>query len=167
MLDDHKLLSLTPERLEILRQNAARRGEAELVRRIETIQQSRKPIRQAVRNSPVIGFHFKCESDYEVTPDGPDRFWSGVWVVAEDLCTPAVELGGYVALHASKRERSYRQGTIIDWKVEPRSKGTTPMGITFLLHAFDEPQPWFGTGTGEKGYRRIDDLPSWTRRLVT
>ncbi|WP_299643831.1 hypothetical protein [Devosia sp.] len=129
--------------------------------RIAAIQEQRRPRRAGGAVSPVIGFHFKCQSDYEVTllPDG--RFWSGVWAVDEDLCQPAIQLGGYVALHSAKREKSYRQGTLIDWKTEARTKGKTAMGVSFLLKPFDEPLVWFGNGSGERGYRRVDDKPTW------
>lgn len=157
---DDKLLALAPEKLEQLRRNAVGRDDL-LALRIDAIQQSRRQRPTTSNNSPVIGFHFKCEADYEVTmmPDG--TFWSGVWVVKEVLCDPAIALKGYVALHSAKRELSYRQGTIVDWKIENRTKGTTARGISFLLSPFEQRMPWFGQGTGERGYRRLDDEPRW------
>lgn len=159
-----KLLALEPVRLDIVRRNAQREGNIDLVQAIEAIQASRKA-RPSIRNeSPVVGFHFKCEDDYEVTLTPTGDFWSGVWVVDEELCEPAREASGYVALHSAKRELSYRQGTILDWKSEPRTKGKTPTGISFLLRPFPDRLTWFGTGTGEKGYRRLDDEPRWVPR---
>jgi len=164
---DEQLLALEPARLEILRRNAVKLGEAVLVERCERIQEERKPARRgknrASDTSPVIGFHFKCVADYEVIPAEDGRFWSGVWVVDESLCQTAIDLGGYVALHQAKKELSYRQGRIVGWRHEPRSKGKTAMGISFLLEPLADPLPWFGTGAGEKGYRRLEDEPRYER----
>jgi hypothetical protein len=71
---------------------------------------------------------------------------------------------GYVALHKSRATSSHRQGTIVGWREEQRTKGAKQVGISFLLVPFDEPQPWFGGGAGEKGYRRVTDLPAWVPR---
>jgi len=162
---DERLLALTPQQLEAVRRNAVAKNELALAERIGRIQDLRKPERSGGAASPVIGFHFKCKDDYEVTqmPDG--TFWSGVWAVDDGLCDPAIKLGGYVALHLAKRERSYRQGTLVDWKVEPRTKGKTPMGVSFLVVPFDEQLPWFGNGSGERGYRRLTDKPEWVPKL--
>lgn len=167
--DDVRLLALPPDRLEVLRRNAVDKGDTALSDRIREIQESRKPKKLTAASgpkSPVVGFHFKCENDYEVTltPDG--KFWSGVWAVDESLCDPAIVLGGYVALHRSKKDRSYRQGTLVDWKVQPRTKGKTPVGVSFLVVPFDESFPWYGNATGERGYRRVADLPEWIPKLA-
>jgi hypothetical protein len=167
--DDERLLKLSPARLEVLRRNAVNEGQIELAGRIVRIQESRKPKKLAPANgpkSPVIGFHFKCENDYEVTLTPEGNFWSGVWTVDDSQCDPAIKLGGYVALHHSKKEHSYRQGTLVDWKVEPRSKGKTPMGVSFLVVPFEDSLPWFGNGSGEKGYRRVSDSPEWIPKLA-
>jgi len=159
---DQALLELEAARLEIVRSNALKRGENELALRIEALQRARAATKTGgAPSSPVVGFHFTCVDDYEVIEQSDGTFWSGVWTVAEVLCEPARELKGYVALHASKRENSYRQGTIIDWRNEKRTKGKSPMGISFLLEPFETSLPWYGRGAGERGYRRLDDHPKW------
>jgi hypothetical protein len=158
-----KLSALTPSRLEVLRQNAERQGDTNLVQQCTDLQQSRKkPSRSTPPNiSPVIGFHFVCQDDYEVEQLPNGDFWSGVWAISPNHCQPAKDMSGYVALHQSKKNHSYRQGLIIDWKSERRSKGGKQDGVTFLLRPFEQSMIWFGNGSGEKGYRRVTDHPSW------
>lgn len=159
------LSALEPKRLEVVRRNAAGRGDAALVGMIETIQGSRKkkPAARAPKTkaNPVIGFHYICEGDRGVIRLAGGRFWSGIWVIDEEHCDPAVASEGYLALHTSRSAPSYRQGTITDWKLEERPIGRTGIGVTFLVEPFDEPMPWFGGGSGEKGYRRAADEPRW------
>lgn len=159
------LLALEPKRLDVLRRNAGTRGDAALIERCEQIQASRKPKKTTksprTKANPVIGFHYVCEPDHGVVRLAGGRFWSGVWVVDEAHCDAAIKAQGYLALHSSKSEPSHRQGTIVDWKTEGRPIGKTEVGVTFLVEPFEEPMPWFGTGSGEKGYRRAGDEPRW------
>ena len=160
-----KLSALSPPKLEILRQNALRLGEVELARQCEELQQSRKVRANGLpsRNeTPVVGFHFVCQNDYEVKflPDG--SFWSGVWAVDQEHCDPAIAMNGYVALHESKSQPSYRQGLIVNWKLEPRTKGAKQLGVSFHLTPLTDALDWFGSGSGEKGYRRVNDTPPWS-----
>jgi hypothetical protein len=156
-----KLIALEPKGLENVRVGATKRGDKELAAWCDEIQLARKKPTLRVSDS-VIGFHFICHAEYEVTelPDG--TFWSGVWAVKEDHCDIAMELGGYVALHESKLVLSYRQGKIVEWKLEPRTKGKTAMGISFLLEPLTEALRWYGNASGERGYRRLSDSPKWT-----
>ena len=160
-----KLLALEPAKLERLRHNALVRDEAGLAAQCLDIQQSRKAnLPKASRKAldPVVGFHFVCKDDYEVTLEADGSFRSGVWAVDSDHCDPAIELGGYVALHDSKQNPSYRQGKIIGWTYKERSKGSTAMGVEFHLSPLGEPIHWYGRGSGERGYRRVTDTPRWT-----
>lgn len=163
---DERLSALLPEKLEVVRQNAIRVGNTQLAERIRALQVSRRPKRteSSKKDSPVIGFHFVCPDDYEVTllPNG--QFWSGIWAVSESHCEPAKQMRGYVALHRSRSALSHRQGTIVGWKTEKRTKGKRQEGITFLVEPFDEPTKWYGDASGERGYRRVDDPPPWTPR---
>ena len=162
---DEKLAALPPAKLEIVRQNAVRAGQTELVRRIEALQQARRPHRAVSGETPVIGFHFVCPEDYEVTllPNG--QFSSGIWYVKENHCEPALQMRGYVALHHSRSSLSHRQGTIVGWKPELRTKGKKQHGITFVLEPFDDRLRWYGEATGERGYRRVSDPPPWTPKI--
>lgn len=156
---DEMLIALEPAKLEQVRLNAQERGEYALSNRCLAIQQTRRPLRNSA--NPVVGFHFLCRGDYEVTEVNDGKFWSGVWVVGEEHCEPAIRLRGYIALHSSRTALSYRQGQILDWKLEPRTKGKTAMGISFLADPVIPPQRWYGDATGEKGYRRLSDAPGW------
>jgi hypothetical protein len=159
-----KLSSLEPARLEILRQNASSKGDTDLATLCETLQKSRRSIRATgprEKGSPVIGFHFVCKDDYEVTVQSDGTFRSGVWAVDQNLCDPAILLGGYVALHNTELEPSYRQGRIVGWQTKDRSKGTTATGVEFVLEPMDKPFRWYGKGSGERGYRRVGDEPGW------
>lgn len=158
-----KLSALSSDRLENLRQNALRAGDAKLAGECSDLQQSRKPgnANGGRSEAPVVGFHFVCDNDYEVIPADNGRFWSGVWAVDQSHCDPAIAMRGYVALHETKRQNSYRQGYIVGWEVQKRSKGTTAVGVSFLLQPFEQPMRWYGHGAGEKGYRRTTDSPPW------
>jgi hypothetical protein len=160
-----KLSALPAPRLEIVRQNAERAGEHELVQLCKQLQVSRRSAgaRQEVTTGPdpVIGFHFVCSNDYEVSPGEGGKFWSGVWAVKDELCDPAISMNGYLALNSNKKEYSYRQGFIVDWRIEQRTKGQRQMGVTFLVQPFPTSMNWFGGGAGEKGYRRVSHSPSW------
>jgi hypothetical protein len=161
-----KLLALEPARLEQVRQNAVRHNEQALADRCAEIQLSRRSSGMISRGSskePVVGFHFVCKGDYEVIPESDGTFRSGVWAIDSDLCDPAIELGGYVALHENKQVSSYRQGRIIAWNFKERTKGSTSVGVEFQLLAFQEPIRWYRAGAGERGYRRVTDEPRWTR----
>ncbi len=160
-----RLSALPAEKLESLKINALAKSEATLLERIDDLQNARRKDRGGGgTGSPVIGFHFVCPDDYEVDLLADGRFWSGVWAVATAHCAPAVEMKGYVALHKSRSVLSHRQGTVIDWKTETRTKGKTPMGVSFLVRPFEESLQWFGEAAGERGYRRVDDKPAWLPR---
>ena len=85
-------------------------------------------------------------------------FWSGTWVVDKQHADRGMSIGAYVALHKTKSEPSYRQGTIKAWREVERERqyGEQPVkievGIDFLLQPTHEPYAWIGSGTGEKGY---------------
>ena len=159
-----KLLALEPTKLERLRLNAMAKGELDLAQQCTEIQKGRKanlPTSSRKPLDPVVGFHFVCKGDYEVTLEDDGSFRSGVWAVDSDHCDPAIELGGYVALHDNKQALSYRQGKIIGWTRKERSKGSTAMGVEFHLLPLSEPVRWYGRGSGERGYRRVTDAPQW------
>lgn len=162
-----KLAALSPQRLEVLRQNALKAEDSPLAALCADLQQSRRPKTSTpLRNvSPVIGFHFVCDDDYEVTLADGGKVWSGVWAIDQSHCDGAISMKGYVALHSSKRQMSYRQGTIVGWEMKERTKGTRQLGVSFLLLPFEEQLPWFGSGSGEKGYRRTSDSPAWEPKI--
>ncbi len=93
----------------------------------------------------VIGLHFICRRDLNVTllPDG--TFETGVWVVAEKHANTAE----YVALHESKTRGSYRQGRILSVRsVEYEGR------LRRIFHVQPESKSlaWVGDGAGERGY---------------
>jgi hypothetical protein len=157
---EDRLLALAPPRLEQVRQNALAQQNQGIVEICAAIQASRSK-RSASPDSPVVGFHLVYDPDYEVNELADGRFWSGVWLIDKALCDPAIKLGGYVALHLSKQRSSYRQGFLLDWRIEARIKGKKPTGITFFLEPFDGPMQWFGDAAGDRSYRRLDDEPRW------
>ncbi len=95
----------------------------------------------------VYGMHFVCRGDRNVVDHGDGTFDTGVWRVSRKLCS-GVE---YVALHASRDERSYRQGRVLKWRTvihegQPR--------VVFTVRDDGRPRAWVGSGSGEKGYAR-------------
>jgi hypothetical protein len=122
----------------------------------------REPARKVwgvARSSPVVGFHFVCPQETGVTHNSDSTVWTGTWVVDARHAERGARIGAYVALHTTKSEPSYLQGTIKDWRRSPRERqyadgqpAKTPFGIDFLLELTASPYDWQGDGSGEKGY---------------
>jgi hypothetical protein len=93
----------------------------------------------------VVGMHFVCHGDLNVTDYGDGTFDTGFWKVARHHC-PSVE---YVALHESRSTPSYRHGRVIRWRVVEK-KGFPRVVFTVLQD--ESPRQWVGSGTGEKGF---------------
>ncbi len=153
-----KLRDLDVRKLEALRSNAARLGDASLVASCDVELASRRPaprsriIKQGAE-SAVVGFHFVCERDRGVTVEANGEFWSGSWVVAEKVVQDSLKTGAYLALHLSKAQKSYRQGQIIAFRIAERTMiKKRNLGIEFRAVATDTPYDWVGDGAGEKGY---------------
>ena len=93
----------------------------------------------------VIAMHFVCRDDLNVTDHGNGTFTTGVWRVAES----AAQSVERVALHASKSERSYRQGRVL--RRESVLHEDQPHW-QFLIRVDEQRVDWSGGGAGEKGY---------------
>lgn len=172
------MIDWTPERIALLesiekvkslRDNAARRGSSEVVERCDAEILRRNPPRiKSPRSNAqaetrvgqyVAEFHFVCPNELGVTRQQDGRFRSGTWVVSEDNAETGLKHGSVVALHASKAESSYLQGTIKGWQKRSRESRyaedqvvKTEFGIEFLLEPMNTPLSWAGEGAGEKGY---------------
>jgi len=95
--------------------------------------------------SKVIGMHFVCRDDLNVTDRGDGTFETGYWAVASKHC----ETVEYVALHEAKDQLSYRQGRVIDWfTVDYGGRDR----VVFVVREHGPARPWNGGGSGEKGY---------------
>src|ERR1044071_8328365 len=152
-----------------LRDNAARRGSHGVVQLCEADLRRRNPpggkqTRPDGRGEDRTGqyvseFHFVCPNELGVTRHADGLIRSGTWVVAEANVELALRYGATVALHASKADSSYLQGTIRAWEKRPREPryaedqlAKTEFGIDFLFEPTDLSLPWAGEGAGEKGY---------------
>jgi hypothetical protein len=107
----------------------------------------------------VSEFHFVCPNELGVTRHVDGLIRSGTWVVAEANVELARRHGSTIALHASRADFSYLQGTIKAWEKRPREPRytedqlvKTEFGIDFLFEPTDLSLPWAGEGAGEKGY---------------
>jgi hypothetical protein len=163
-----KIAEKSIEEVKSLRDNAARLGsqaifdlcEAELARRKPTrIKRAPKNLDESREGYYVSEFHFVCVNEQGVTRNQDGSIWTGTWVVAAAHGEAALKHGALVALHSTKAESSYLQGTIIGWKRMPREiKYTedqyvkTELGIDFLFTPSTVPLEWKGVGSGEKGY---------------
>lgn len=152
-----KLASLDAAQLDRVKKNATAKAETNLANLCAELQRKRRTSTATRASAAVVGFHFVCKNDYEVEIEPDGTFWSGVWAIDEAHCEPAIKLNGYVALHDTKLTPSYRQGQIIDWRRDKRSKGSKDFGVSFKLRPLPEPIQWHGQGSGEKGYRRTGD----------
>ena len=101
------------------------------------------------KKPPVLGFHFICRRDLNVTqlPDG--EFDSGNWAVDESHA----ETARHVALHEKRSEPSYLQGELISLR-PAAEKGR----FVFRVRATPTPYAWPArSGAGEKAYCRADE----------
>lgn len=113
---------------------------------------------------PVLGFHFVCPKEVGVEKNADGTAWTGIWVVSSAHAARAPKVGAYVALHAAKAELSYMQGMIKDWRSRERNRlnvfgqeAKTRSGVDFLFEPDNQPRPWRGGGSGEKGYYYGED----------
>jgi hypothetical protein len=165
-----RIAELATDAIKALRKNAIRLGQnsvltscdAELLRRAPTREKAprfAKVPAESRRGQVVIGFHFVCPQEKGVTRNSDGTFWTGTWVVDKVHAERAPKIGAYVALHTSKSESSYLQGTVKDWRKSERDREyaegrpvNIEFGIDFLGEMTNEPYSWKGDGSGEKGY---------------
>ena len=176
-----RIAGLPLEGVKTLRENAARRGETEVIERCDAELAARAPVRKKSprvngpqsphRGEVVIGYHFVCPREKGVTTNPDGTIWTGTWVVDKEVAEPSSRIGAYVALHAAKSEASYLQGIIKDWRSTKRDREYAEgkpvkieYGIDFLLEPTNEPYQWKGDGSGEKGYVWSSKMASSTSR---
>jgi hypothetical protein len=170
-----KLAAQDRKSVELILERASKHDAIDLVElcKCDLAQRTKKSVRAASIAMPhrsatdvVIGYHFVCERGRGVTEAGSGRFSSGSWVVAEANVPKSIQVGAYLALHESKKEKSYRQGRVVDFRRSPRDMvsqtdtGAPPQvdeGIEFLVEETGSAYDWFGSGSGEKGYRWLSD----------
>lgn len=165
-----KLAAKSKKEVEVIRENAVKKGVSDLVEMCDVDLAARKPTAKprpvstgSAHSSDefVEGYHFVCQRDRGVTDHGPGQFWTGSWVVAESNVQKSLKYNSYLALHESKSDLSYRQGRVLDYRrsardmLADRNEGETKTeeGIEFLIQEEATPYPWHGGGSGEKGYK--------------
>jgi hypothetical protein len=163
-----KLSAYSTEQIKTLRENASRKGNADVVAMCDAELLRRKPTKSKPNRSisasshsgeVVLGFHFVCANEQGVVRNSDGTAWTGTWVVAREHAERAPVIGTYVALHSTKSERSYLQGTIKDVRRRERERSyaegqtvQTEFGYDFQFELTDIPYEWQGGGSGEKGY---------------
>lgn len=164
-----RIAGLRIESVKILRENARKRGNNEVVDLCDADIARRAPIRnksprvkttaETHDDQVVVGFHFVCDREKGVTTNPNGTIWTGTWVVDQVHVERAERIRAYVALHQTKAEPSYLQGTVKGWRRAVRGQEyaegrptKTEYGIDFLLEPTSEPYQWNGDGAGEKGY---------------
>ncbi|WP_332695841.1 hypothetical protein [Bosea sp. (in: a-proteobacteria)] len=149
-----------------LRDNAVRRSATDVVRICDLALSELKPASQRTKPSAarptaeyVAEYHFVCRDDRGVTFLSDGTFRSASWVVAHDEIEKSLRFGAKLALHNSKLEPSYRQGTIIGFeRIDDFQDGETRVRIDFLVTPDEGRLDWAGGGTGEKGYLWSSDM---------
>jgi hypothetical protein len=102
----------------------------------------------------VLEYHFVCSKGRGVSEEKEGKFWSGSWVVAEQNVIESIQHRAYLALPESKADASYRQGKIVAYRKSPRKMvDKENEGIEFLVEETEQQLAWFGSSSGEKGYR--------------
>jgi len=172
----NRIAALPTAQIKTLRENAVRLGHHDVAGLCDEIIAKRGPVK-AKRgptkkntsgprkistpraNGVVIGFHFVCAQGKGVTQNGDGTAWTGTWVVDTVHAELGLKRGSYVALHSTKSEPSYLQGTIQGWRKARREREyaqdrtmRTEFGVDFLLALTSETYTWVGDGSGEKGY---------------
>jgi len=160
---------LSTDQIKSLRENASKRSEDKVVELCTAELAKRKPTRpKTQRANPVAtshegevvgGFHFVCPKEKGVERNPDSTFWTGTWVVDEAHAEQAPQIPAYVALHTTKSEPSYLQGTVRGYRKtsrQPEYAEGRPVkietGIDFLLAPTTTSYAWHGDGAGEKGY---------------
>jgi hypothetical protein len=159
---EEKLAALDPKKLRIVRENAKRKGVASLVHLCDQIIGSRElpraPKSTSLKSETgeiVEEYHFVCRNDRGVTMNSDGTFWTASWVVDQAVAQESMKYGARLALHNSKQEASYRQGTITELKrVEYPEDGKIKSRIDFKVSPDSSPLQWAGRSAGEKGYKR-------------
>jgi hypothetical protein len=163
-----KIAEQSNDQIKALRENAEKHNRQDIVELCIEELLFRKPRRSKkstdLQSADHTGqyvseFHFVCPNELGVTHNEDGTIWTGTWVVAEEHAESAVRYGAQVALHSLKSERSYLNGTVMDWRKRPREthytgdqETQTKEGIDFLVKLSDKPLTWAGDGSGEKGY---------------
>lgn len=165
-----KLAAKEKKDIEVIRENAIKKGVSDLIAMCNLELEKRKPpARPRATNAGsthssdefVEGYHFVCKSARGVTEDGVGKFRTGSWVVAEGNVQTSLQYGAYVALHESKPDTSYRQGKLLGYRrtirdmLADENGGETKVeeGIEFLVEETAQSYSWVGEATGEKGYK--------------
>lgn len=163
-----QIARLSNDQIGILRENAERFAQLEIIDLCVEELSRRKSIRAAkktvnVKNDRrghyVSELHFVCPSELGITRNRDGTIWTGTWVVAEEHAERAVKFGSSISLHSSRAELSYLQGKVKAWRKSPRQlrysgqqRTQVDEGIDFLFEPSGSPLPWKGDATGEKGY---------------
>jgi hypothetical protein len=164
-----RIAEMSREDVKTLRQNAVRLGNDVVVALCDAALSESSPARPRSKTSgstskseTVRGFHSVCPQETGVTLNSDGTVWTGTWVVDPRHAERGSRIGAYVALHTTKSEPSYLQGTIKDWRRSPRERqysdvrpAKTRFGIDFLLELTSSPYEWQGDGSGEKGYAYV------------
>ena len=168
-----KLADHSPEQIKALRENALKRGNAEIVALCDAELARRSPPKKLVKKAsrrgsdrgPVLGYHLKCKREQGVIQNPDGTFWTGTWAIAESQAERSLQAGSYAALHEAKADPSYLQGNIKAWRPNKRQKEYAPgrkvqkdTGVDFLVVPTDKPLMWIGDGSGERGYAYVEDL---------
>jgi hypothetical protein len=165
-----KLAAKNKKEVEVIRENAVKKGVSDLVEMCDLDLEKRKPpakprgITSTSAHSSdefVEGYHFVCKSARGVTEDTAGKFRTGSWVVAESNVQKSLTYGAYVALHESRQDTSYRQGKLLGYRrtirdmLADENGGETKIeeGIELLVEETTQPYSWVGEATGEKGYK--------------
>jgi hypothetical protein len=153
-LDRDRLTRMSDLELRQIIENAIKRDRIDVAVICEEILDERHPPKNS-SGKTITEFHFICRKGTNLSPFEGGFFKSGQWVVAEEHCERAKKYGSIVALHVDKRQSSYFQGSIVDyWRVF--NERTQRWRVEFILQPTEQSLPWYGDGSGERGYRYED-----------
>ncbi len=162
-----EIATRSTEAVRNLRNNAARLGQQQVVFLCdeELLRRKRQNLKKPKTNKEdqagffVSEFHFVCPNELGVTRNSDGTLSSGTWVVSVENAMAAEKYGSLVALHTTKSEPSYMQGTVKGWRQRPREDRYSgeqvtknKSGIEFVLEPTSASLVWQGDASGEKGY---------------
>ncbi len=142
-----KIAALETDKIKTLMGNALKGKRQDIAGLCETALFSR--MKNGRPETRVSEFHFVCDAQRSVTMNDNGTFWCGYFDIARGHFANSVNFSTQVALHASQKSPSFRQGKITRW--EESAEGH----IRFLVKPSENAMDWVGDGDGDKGCKWV------------
>jgi hypothetical protein len=160
-----KLQGLSRPELVSLRANALAKNVDDLVALCDAEMEARPAAARVARagtkapqdkGETVLEYHFVCPGNAGVKVNLDETFWTTGWVISEDVLRRSLPHHPRLALHETRKDMSYRQGLIVEYRRSDEvANGVVTRKIDLRVEPEIGPMKWAGTGTGDKGYKKL------------